>query len=297
MAEEKPQKRGPKKHGDYSKFYQEKKETIRPPKPIKEERKKKVVPEKKVKELPTPAAILFDQEGNTRLNKFIAHAGVCSRREADTLIAKGEVKVNGVVITELGYKVTAKDKVSLNEKFLQAERLQYVLLNKPRGFITTTDDPQDRKTVMMLVEKACNERIYPVGRLDRETSGLLLFTNDGELAKRLTHPSHRVRKMYHVVLDKDVAKADLQKLVEGVELEDGKAEADAAAYVDGKGKNEIGIELHSGKNRIVRRMFEQLGYNVIRLDRVIFASLTKKDLPRGRYRLLTEKEIHFLKMV
>ena len=187
--------------------------------------------------------------------------------------------------------------VMMDGKLLRAERLQYVLLNKPKGFITTTDDPYERKTVMSLVEKSCPERIYPVGRLDKETTGLLLFTNDGDLAKKLTHPKHNVRKMYHVYLNKDISKNDLKSLVEGLKLDDGMISADKAAYVDDKPKSEVGIELHSGKNRIVRRMFEHLDYRVVKLDRVIFAGLTKKDLPRGRWRFLTEKEINFLKMI
>lgn len=287
-----------KKHGDYSKFYKEKKEPVRREKPVK--RQKRKVTEDKLTKGTTPVSpfpALYDNDGKARLNKFIAHAGVCSRREADTLILEGKVKVNGIIINELGYKVNKTDKVLLDDKQLFAERVQYILLNKPRGYITTTDDPFERKTVMMLVEKACQERIYPVGRLDRETSGLLLFTNDGELAKKLTHPSHRVRKMYYVVLDKDVTKNDLIQLIDGVVLDDGAVAADKASYVEKKGKNEVGIELHSGKNRVVRRMFEHLGYKVMRLDRVVFAGLTKKDLPRGRWRHLSDKEIQFLKMV
>ncbi len=285
MAKQSGQTRGSKKHGDYSKFFKDKKRTVKPV-------KKAAKPAPNVRTTAT-----FGKDGTMRLNKFIAHAGVCSRREADNLIAAGAVKVNGKAVSELGYKVKRSDKVTMDGKVLRAEKLQYVLLNKPKGYITTTDDPYERKTVMSLVKRACDERIYPVGRLDKETTGLLLFTNDGELAKKLTHPRHRVRKIYHVVADKDVAKNDLKALVEGVKLEDGLVAADKAGYVENKGKDNVGIELHSGKNRVVRRMMEALGYKVIRLDRVLFAGLTKKDLPRGRWRHLTEKEINFLKML
>jgi len=290
MAKSNSKNQRPKKHGDYSKFFKEKKA------PIKAKVKKVVKTEKR--EVPkAKTTAVYAQDGTMRLNKFIAHAGVCSRREADTLIDSGAIKVNGKVVTELGFKVTRKDKVMMGGQLLKAEKLQYVLLNKPKGFITTTDDPYERKTVMSLVEKSCSERIYPVGRLDKETTGLLLFTNDGELAKKLTHPKHNVRKMYHVYLNKEIGKNDIKSLVEGLKLEDGFIAADKAAYVDNKPKNEIGIELHSGKNRIVRRMLEHLDYRVVKLDRVIFAGLTKKDLPRGRWRFLTEKEINFLKMI
>ena len=239
----------------------------------------------------------FSSDGMIRLNKFIANAGICSRRDADVLIESGVIKINGKTITELGTKVVPGDKVQYGNQTLKSEKKYYVLLNKPKGFITTTDDPYERKTVMSLVEKSCPERIYPVGRLDKETTGLLLFTNDGDLAKKLTHPKHNVRKMYHVYLNKDISKNDLKSLVEGLKLDDGMISADKAAYVDDKPKSEVGIELHSGKNRIVRRMFEHLDYRVVKLDRVIFAGLTKKDLPRGRWRFLTEKEINFLKMI
>lgn len=236
--------------------------------------------------------------GLVRLNKFIANAGVCSRREADNLIISGAVKVNNAVVTEVGTKVSLSDKVQIGEQTLKSEKLRYVLLNKPKGYITTTDDPDKRNTVMMLVEKACKERIYPVGRLDRNTTGLLLFTNDGDLAKKLTHPRSRISKTYHIYLDKSLTRNDMKKLEEGIELEDGFSKVDGAAYVgNGDDKKDIGVELHSGKNRIVRRMFEALGYEVTKLDRVAFAGLTKKDIPRGRYRLLTPQEIGFLKML
>ena len=232
-----------------------------------------------------------------RLNRYIANAGVCSRREADELIAAGAVSVNGKVITEMGYRLQDGDKVSYGGETLKREKLVYVLLNKPKDFITTLDDPTQRKTVFDLVKKACKERIYPVGRLDRNTTGLLLLTNDGELTKKLTHPKHGVRKVYHVTLDKPVAKADLEKLAgEGLDLTDGHVIPDVVSYV-GDNKKEVGIEIHSGRNRIVRRMFEHLGYDVVKLDRVVFAGLTKKDLPRGDYRMLTEKEVSFLKML
>jgi 23S rRNA pseudouridine2605 synthase len=240
----------------------------------------------------------FDKDGYMRLNKYIAKSGVCSRREADKLIETGAITVNGKIVTEMGHKVHRRDKVMLEGQLLRAEQLHYILLNKPKGFITTTDDPQERKTVMTLVEKATNDRIYPVGRLDMKTTGLLLFTNDGDLAKKLTHPKHRVRKVYQVTLDKPLTKTDMQKIVDGLTLEDGEIIVDKIAYVEGSdNKKEVGIQLHSGRNRIVRRIFEHLGYEVLKLDRVVFAGLTKKDLPRGRWRRLTPKEVDFLKMI
>lgn len=233
-----------------------------------------------------------------RLNKYLADAGVCSRREADDLIKAGVVTVNGKIVNEVGTKVRPEDKVIYGGQTLSREKLRYVLLNKPKGYITTSDDPFDRKTVMELVREACTERIYPVGRLDRNTLGLLLFTNDGELAKKLMHPRFGVKKLYHVELDKPLTKADLLKIAEGVELEDGLAEVDKIAWVEkAESKNEVGIELHSGKNRIVRRIFEHMGYKVVKLDRVIFGGLTKLNLTRGRYRHLTPKEIAMLKMI
>ncbi len=233
-----------------------------------------------------------------RLNKYIADAGICSRREADKLIEKGEIKVNGEVTLLLGTKVGPADKVTYKGKVLKSEKHVYILLNKPKGFITTSDDPQNRRTVMNLVENACTERIYSVGRLDRNTTGLLLFTNDGELTKKLTHPKHGVRKLYHVVLDKPLSKNDLLRIMDGLELEDGFIKPDSVDWVaDEANKKHVGIELHSGKNRIVRRIFEHLHYEVIKLDRVIFAGLTKKDLPRGKWRLLEEKEVNVLKML
>ena len=235
-----------------------------------------------------------------RLNKYIAHAGICSRREADELIAAGSVKVNGKVVTEMGYQVMPGDEVQYGGEKLRSERLRYFLLNKPKGFITTTDDPQERRTVMMLMDGCCAERIYPVGRLDRATTGLLLFTNDGELAKKLTHPSTQVYKIYQVELNKPVTKEDMKRLLDGIELEDGPMHVDDIQYATvGKAvdKRVVGVELHSGRNRIVRRLFEALGYEVHKLDRTVFAGLTKKDLPRGRWRELTEKEVGYLKMI
>lgn len=239
-------------------------------------------------------------EGAMRLNKYIAHAGICSRREADELIAAGSVKVNGRVVTEMGYQVLPGDQVSYGGETLRSERPRYFLLNKPKGFITTTDDPQERRTVMMLMDGCCAERIYPVGRLDRATTGLLLFTNDGELAKRLTHPSTQVYKIYQVELNKPVTKEDMKRLLEGIELEDGPMHVDDIQYAEVGGKVDkrvVGVQLHSGRNRIVRRLFEALGYEVHKLDRVVFAGLTKKDLPRGRWRELSDKEVGFLKMI
>lgn len=237
----------------------------------------------------------FDSD-TIRLNKYLSNAGICSRREADVLIQTGVVSVNGIVITELGYKVNPGDVVKYDGASINAETKRYVLLNKPKGIITTMDDPQGRKTVMSIVRKACKERIYPVGRLDKDTTGLLLLTNDGDLAKKLTHPKHRASKLYHVFLDKNVDPADLDKLKSGIMLEDGTTIFDKAEFIKGTEGDEVGVELHSGKNRIVRRCFEALGYTVVKLDRVMFAGLTKKDLPRGMHRHLTEKEVAFLKM-
>lgn len=232
-----------------------------------------------------------------RLNKFLSNAGIASRRQADVLIQSGSVSVNGKVITELGYKIKPTDEVRFDGAAIKSEQKRYVLLNKPRGFITTMDDPQKRKTVMSLVKNACKERIYPVGRLDKDTTGLLLFTNDGDMAKRLTHPRHEIRKIYHVELDKPFSFDDLDKLRNGIHLSDGFIKCDKAEFIKNGTSHEVGVEIHSGKNRIVRRIFEKLGYTVERLDRVQFASLTKKDLPRGNYRHLTEQEVSFLKML
>jgi 23S rRNA pseudouridine2605 synthase len=237
-----------------------------------------------------------EDDGLTRLNKYLANAGISSRREADTLIESGVVKVNGVVITQMGYKVKQGDVVSYADSVIKNERKVYLLLNKPKDFITTTDDPQERRTVMELIKPACKERIYPVGRLDRNTTGLLLFTNDGELATKLMHPKHEIKKVYHVSLGKALKAEDYQVIQNGFDLEDGPVKVDDIAYV-GEGKKEIGLEIHSGRNRIVRRLFEHLGYEVVKLDRVSYAGLTKKDLPRGKYRFLNDREIAFLKML
>ena len=231
-----------------------------------------------------------------RLNKFIASAGICSRREADQLISAGLISVNGKSVTELGTKVLPGDEVRYNGERIRGERKVYLLLNKPKDYVTTTEDPRERKTVMLLIRDACKERIYPVGRLDRNTTGVLLFTNDGDLAKKMTHPSHNKKKIYHVFLDKALSAADLNKLAGGITLEDGFIQPDAISYASQENKREIGLEIHSGRNRIVRRMFEALGYRVIKLDRVYFAGLTKKNLPRGKWRFLTEREISRLKM-
>ena len=236
------------------------------------------------------------EAGYIRLNRYISNAGICSRREADTMIESGVILVNGQVCTVLGTLVGPDDKVQFGGQTLNAEKKVYLLMNKPKGYITTADDPQERKTVMELVRDACRERIYPVGRLDRNTTGVLLFTNDGDVAKNLTHPSHGARKIYHVTLDNPLAKADLTAIAKGVMLEDGLTEVDEISYVEDGDRREVGIQLHSGKNRIVRRIFEHFGYEVTKLDRVLFAELTKKDLKRGQWRFLTEQEINFLKV-
>ena len=235
-------------------------------------------------------------DGLIRLNRYISNAGICSRRKADELIAAGVVSVNGEVVSELGYRVNpSKDVIRYNGETLKREKMVYVLLNKPKDYITTTDDPQERRTVMQLVEKASKERIYPVGRLDRNTTGLLLMTNDGDLADKLSHPKTGITKIYQVELNKSLPQGDLNKIAFGLELEDGVIKPDAVSYVQGGTKREIGIQIHSGRNRIVRRIFEHLGYEVVKLDRVIYANLTKKDLTRGRWRYLDEKEIIQLK--
>lgn len=231
-----------------------------------------------------------------RLNKYISNAGVCSRRDADKLITAGDIRVNGDVITELGYKVNKGDSVKYGNKVLKREKMVYVLLNKPKDFITTTNDPEDRRTVMQLVANACDERIYPVGRLDRNTTGLILLTNDGDLAKKLSHPSYEVKKLYQVDVDKPVTDEDFLKIQEGVTLEDGIAKVDEVAFVTPDNQS-LGIQIHIGKNRIVRRIFESLGYQVLKLDRVMYSSLTKADLPRGNWRYLTEKEVIQLKFM
>lgn len=244
----------------------------------------------------SPASREAEDDGLIRLNRYIANAGVCSRRKADELIEAGVVSVNGVVVTELGTKVDpAKDEIRYNNERLKREKMVYVLLNKPKDYITTTDDPQERNTVMQLVSKATKERIYPVGRLDRNTTGLLLLTNDGSLAEKLSHPRNSISKLYHVELDKNLTQGDFNKIEFGLTLEDGVIKPDDISYIQGGSKREIGIQIHSGKNRIVRRIFESLGYEVVKLDRVVYANLTKKDLPRGRWRYLEERELIQLK--
>ena len=239
----------------------------------------------------------IDPNEPIRLNKFISNAGVCSRREADIHITAGEVTVNGEVVTELGTKVLRSDKVMFKGEDVSPEKKVYILLNKPKDYVTTSDDPQQRKTVMDLVANACPERIYPVGRLDRNTTGVLLLTNDGDMASKLTHPKFLKKKVYHVFLDRPVAQEDIDQIKEGVELEDGEVHADAMEYAnDGMDKKQVGIEIHSGRNRVVRRIFEKFGYRVLRLDRVLFAGLTKKNLRRGDWRFLTEQEVDMLRM-
>ena len=239
---------------------------------------------------------IIDPNEQIRLNKYMANAGICSRREADEFIQQGLVKVNGIVVTELGTKITHSDTVEYDEKIVTLESKCYILLNKPKDYVTTTDDPQGRKTVMDLVKGACTERIYPVGRLDSKTTGVLLLTNDGDLASKLTHPKYVKKKIYHVWCDKDISEDDMQRIADGIELEDGPIHADAISYATETAYNQAGIEIHSGRNRIVRRIFESLGYRVTKLDRVYFAGLTKKNLPRGRWRYLTQEEVNYLKM-
>lgn len=239
---------------------------------------------------------IYTPDDDIRLNKFLANAGICSRREADEYIQAGVVTVNGEVVKELGTKIKRGDEVKFHDQPVSIERKIYVLLNKPKDCVTTTDDPQARKTVMDIVKGACPERIYPVGRLDRNTTGVLLLTNDGELASKLTHPKFEKKKIYRVRLDKDLTQEDMDKISAGIELEDGEIRADEIAYADETKKNDIGIEIHSGKNRVVRRIFEHLGYKVTKLDRVLFAGLTKKGLKRGDWRFLTQQEVNFLRM-
>lgn len=245
---------------------------------------------------PVAKAEESSKQPGIRLNRYIAQTGLCSRREADELIRQGLITVNGKLITELGTRVMPGDEVRYNGQRLHEERKVYVLLNKPKDYTTTTDDPYAKKTVMELVKNACKERIYPVGRLDRSTTGVLLLTNDGELAKKLTHPKFNKKKVYHVFLDKKLKNEDFRKIAAGIELEDGPIRPDALSWVDEEDKTQVGIEIHSGRNRIVRRIFEHLGYRIKKLDRVYFAGLTKKGLPRGHWRFLTDKEIKMLKM-
>ena len=240
--------------------------------------------------------VLADPNEPIRLNKFLSNAGVCSRREADEFIQAGVVQVNDQVVTELGTKITRQDKVLFKDQQVQIESKVYIVLNKPKNCVTTSDDPQERLTVMDLVKNACQERIYPVGRLDRNTTGVLLLTNDGDLASKLTHPSFKKKKIYHVWLDKNVSIEDMEKIANGLELEDGEIHADAISYASEDDKSQVGIEIHSGRNRIVRRIFESLGYHVVKLDRVYFAGLTKKNLGRGKWRYLNEREVNALRM-
>ena len=250
---------------------------------------------------PRPKRIEYEQpvpdpSEEIRLNKYMANAGICSRREADEFIQQGLVKVNGEVVTELGTKITAKDVVEYDDKVVTLESKCYILLNKPKDCVTTSDDPNGRLTVMDLVKGACNERIYPVGRLDRNTTGVLLLTNDGDLASKLTHPKYVKKKIYHVWTDKDISEDDMQRIADGIELEDGEIHADEISFVNETDRNQVGISIHSGRNRIVRRIFEALGYRVVKLDRVYFAGLTKKNLPRGKWRHLTQEEVNYLRM-
>lgn len=256
--------------------------------------RKAETPEYDIKKLKSAEVKEKELKDGIRLNKYIANAGICSRREADKHIADGKVKVNNKVVTELGFKVKPMDQVAFEGKPIKREKLVYVLLNKPKGFITTMDDPKGRKTVMDLISAAGDERIYPVGRLDRNTTGLLLFTNDGELAKKLTHPSHKIKKIYQVELDKPITEEDFLKIQEGITLEDGEVKVDNLAILTSDAKS-LGMEIRMGRNRIVRRTFEHLGYEVVKLDRTTFAGLTKKDLARGKWRFLKEKEVINLK--
>jgi len=237
------------------------------------------------------------KSGPIRLNKYIANSGICSRREADTFITAGVVKVNGEIITQMGYKVQAYDKVEFEGQIIKNEAKVYIILNKPKDVISAVSDERGERTVIDIVRNCCSERLYPVGRLDKPTTGVLLITNDGDLTKKLTHPSSNIKKIYQVGLDKPLTKADMEKLISGLVLEDGEIHADLVSYIDLDDKKKVGVELHSGRNRIVRRMFDHLGYNVRKLDRVYFAGITKKNVPRGKWRYLSEKEVSFLKML
>ena len=252
---------------------------------------------KHFKKKPSKDAVENKTSDGIRLNKYIANAGICSRREADMYISTGSASVNGKTITEMGYKVQPNDIVRFDGQLLTPEKKQYILLNKPKNYITTMDDERGRKTVMDLIASATKERVYPVGRLDRATTGLLLFTNDGEMTKKLTHPKHNVRKLYHATLDKKLKMSDLQKIAENFVLEGKMVFVDKISYIENQPKTEIGIEIHSGRNRIVRKIFAHFGYHVVKLDRVVFAGLTKKNLPRGFYRALTKQEVNYLKMI
>ncbi len=261
---------------------------------LSDQKYEKIVPGKKT----AGQAHKFDRivQGEMRLNKYIAHSGICSRREADGLITAGLITVNGEVITELGVKVKPEDEIKYNGEKVRSEKKVYILLNKPKGFVTTTQDPEGRRTVLDLVKNAGNERVYPVGRLDRNTTGLLLLTNDGDLATRLAHPKYNKKKVYHIFLDKNLRLEDFDAIANGMELDDGFIKPDAISWVKPDKKNEVGVEIHSGRNRIIRRIFEKLEYKVVRLDRVLYAGLTKKNLPRGKWRYLNPKEVSILKM-
>ena len=265
-----------------------------------QQRPKRQGPKPQMRFTPKPQRVIYEEPAidpnmEVRLNKFMANAGICSRRVADEYIQKGLVKVNGNVVTELGMKITPKDIVEYNDQIVTTEKKCYILLNKPKDCVTTSDDPNGRKTVMDLVKGACEERIYPVGRLDRNTTGVLLLTNDGDLAAKLAHPQYVKKKIYQVWTDKPISEEDMQHIADGVELDDGPIHADAVSYVSPTDRKQAGIEIHSGRNRVVRRIFESLGYHVVKLDRVYFAGLTKKNLPRGRWRYLTQEEVNFLK--
>ena len=285
------------KRGTDRKFGKKTKEAARKEKNFSRPKPQSKAPEYNFNSLKSRVTVSKEDKPETiRLNKYIANAGVCSRREADKLITAREISVNGKIIDELGYKVNPTDEIKYKGKTLTREKFVYVLLNKPKDFITTTDDPESRQTVMQLVDKACEERIYPVGRLDRNTTGLLLFTNDGDLAKKLSHPSHKAKKIYQVELDRGLSNEDLHKINEGVELEDGVVKVDEFSILSND-KKTIGLEIHVGRNRIVRRLFEHLNYEVVKLDRVMYAGLTKKDLKRGNWRYLTQKEVIALKFL
>jgi len=310
--EKKPKGKSSKKHGDFSKFIKKTKTSASGEKSKPKSKTKPTTPAGRKPKSKNPKGseernqdikqtarnrATNVEKGEVRLNKYLANAGICSRREADELIQAGSVKINGKVVTELGTKVTATDKVQFEGQVLSKEKPVYVLLNKPKDYITTVTDPFERKTVMNLVARACKERIYPVGRLDRNTTGLLLLTNDGDLAKKLTHPRHGIKKLYHVVLNRGLTKNDIEQIASGIRLDDDVVKVDKVAYIEGKNdRKQIGVELHSGKNRVIRRIFESLDYRVVKLDRVMFAGLTKKDIPRGKYRHLKPEEVNFLKM-
>ncbi len=263
-----------------------------------EKPQRKKTPQRTSKKPPQKSPQKETDDSSLRLNKYIAHAGICSRREADVYIASGNVTVNGKTITEMGYKVHKDDEVRFDDRLISPEVIRYVLLNKPKNYITTTDDERGRKTVMDLIGNATKERIYPVGRLDKNTTGLLLFTNDGDMAKKLTHPKHNIRKLYQVTLDKKVSMNHLRDIADSsFKIEDKRVFVDAISYIEGQPKNMIGIEIHSGRNRIIRKIFDSLGYKVVKLDRSIFAGLTKLNLPRGRWRHLTTQEVNNLKMI